>query len=208
MYPLILASASPRRVALLAQIGITPTHIIPAEIDETPHKQELPVPYVTRLAQEKAQAVAATHPGSMILAADTCVAIGRRILGKPENASDAQRMLTLLAGRRHRVYTGLCLYDGTTYHAKTIGTIVRMKRLTRAEISHYIASNEWQGKAGAYGIQGRAEAFIPFINGSYSNIVGLPLAETATMLAQHKIYGKNNDANSVENVGDDYKDNA
>ena len=172
----ILASASPRRLELLAQVGLVPDEVIPAEIDETPHKAELPRDYVARMALQKHQKVA--REGAIVLAADTVVACGRRILGKPEDAAQARQFLQLLSGRRHRVYTAVCVGE----RVKTVMTQVKFKRLSTAEIEGYLASNEWQGKAGGYAIQGRAAAFVPFISGSYSNVVGLPLAETTSLL--------------------------
>jgi septum formation protein len=195
---LILASASPRRVQLLAQLGITPTAIIPAEIDETPQPNETPLAYVRRVAEGKARAVAALHPNQRILSADTVVALGRRILPKAEDEATARACLTLLSGRRHRVMTCVCVIDETgTLRSKTATTIVRFSRLTPAMLKAYIASGEWQGKAGGYAIQGRAAAFIPFISGSHSNVVGLPLYETAALLflplpmGEVKRYGSN-----------------
>jgi len=177
--PLILASASPRRLDLLKQSGIVPDEVIPAEIDETPHKNELPKAYVERMAREKYVVVAKNrHPSDTILAADTVVACGRRILGKPEDEAEARQFLELLSGRRHRVYTSVCVNG----RLKTVMTVVRFKRLKSKEIDAYIASGEWRGKAGGYAIQGQAAAFIPAINGSYSNVVGLPLAETLGLL--------------------------
>ena len=179
----ILASASPRRVQLLAQLGLTPSQIVPAEIDETPHSAERPTDYAARIAQTKAQTVAALHPGARILAADTVVALGRRILPKAEDEATARRCLTLLSGRRHRVLTCVCVIhaDGTLRH-KTVVTVVRFAALTGPMIDAYIESGEWRGKAGGYAIQGAAAAFIPFIAGSYSNVVGLPLVETVALL--------------------------
>jgi septum formation protein len=182
--PLVLASASPRRLSLLRQIGIEPDAVDPAEIDETPLKGELPRAHVQRLAQAKAAAVAARQPGAFVLAADTVVALGRRILPKAEDEAAARRCLEQLSGRRHRVLGGVVLVapEGRTAE-RLVTTAVRLKRLTRAEIERYLESGEWQGKAGGYAIQGRAAAFVPAINGSYSNVVGLPLAETAALLA-------------------------
>jgi len=184
---LILASASPRRAELLAQIGVVPDAIIPADIDETPLKAELPRVYAQRLSVEKAQAVQAD---GLILAADTVVAVGRRILEKPADAIEAERFLRLLSGRRHRVITGVALRLGAQHWARQVETAVRFKHLSDAEIATYVTSNEWRGKAGGYGIQGLAAAFIPWISGSYSNVVGLPLAQTANMLttAGYKIW--------------------
>ena len=181
---LILASASPRRVQLLAQLGITPTAIIPADIDETPHAAETPLAYVARIAQSKARTVAALHPAARILSADTVVAVGRRILPKAEDEQTARQCLTLLSGRRHRVMTCVCIIDASgKLRSNTVTTIVRFRHLTPAILADYIASNEWHGKAGGYAIQGKAAAFIPFISGSHSNVVGLPLCETALLLS-------------------------
>ncbi len=181
--PLILASASPRRRDLLAQAGITPDQVIAADIDETPLKKELPRALVERLARAKAQAIAAQHEGAYILAADTVVALGRRILGKPADADEARRFLELMSGRRHRVMGGMTLIspDGTI-RSRVVETTVRFKALSPAELEDYIAAGEWEGKAGAYGIQGRAEAFVKFIRGSYSNVVGLSLYDTMQLL--------------------------
>lgn len=182
---LILASASPRRVQLLAQLGITPSEIIPADIDETPITGELPLPYVARIAQGKATAIAAKYPGKPILSADTVVALGRRILPKAEDEATARECLQLLSGRRHRVYTCVCVVDAAgTLRSKTAMTVVKFSRITPAMMEKYIASGEWNGKAGGYAIQGKAGAFIPFISGSHSNVVGLPLYETAQLLRQ------------------------
>ena len=180
---LILASASPRRVQLLAQLGITPAAIIPADIDESPRARELPATYVARIATAKAHTVAAIHTGQPILAADTVVALGRRILPKAEDETTARTCLTLLSGRRHRVMTCVCVIDAAgVVRSKTVTTIVKFSQLTPAMIDAYIASGEWQGKAGGYALQGRAASFIPFISGSHSNVVGLPLFETARLL--------------------------
>ncbi len=183
---LVLASASPRRRDLLGQIGIAAAEVVPADIDETPHQQELPRPFALRLAVEKARTVAGLRAGepSLVLAADTVVAAGRRILDKPESEAQARKHLALLSGRRHNVITGVSLIrcsDGQEW-SRTIVTQVRFKRLSDAEIDAYIASDEWRGKAGGYAIQGRAARFVPWIGGSYSNVVGLPLTETANML--------------------------
>ena len=181
--PLILASASPRRVQLLAQLGITPAAIAPADIDETPLARELPADYVLRIARTKAETIATRHPGQRILAADTVVILGRRILPKAEDEATARQCLALLSGRRHRVLTCVCVVNthGVLRH-KTGATMVKFTRLSPAMIDAYIASDEWRGKAGGYGIQGAAAAFIPFISGSYSNVVGLPLFEAAALL--------------------------
>ncbi|WP_370154825.1 nucleoside triphosphate pyrophosphatase [Ferrovibrio sp.] len=180
---LVLASASPRRRDLLAQMGVTPTEILPAELDETPGKGELPRALALRLAAGKAAAVAALRPDALVLAADTVVALGRRILPKAADAAEVRACLALLSGRRHRVLTGLvlCHPDGRR-QTRLAETIVRFKRLSAAEIAAYAACGEGEGKAGGYGIQGRAAAFVPWIGGSYSNVVGLPLAETAQLL--------------------------
>lgn len=181
--PLILASASPRRLDLLRQIGIEPDQVDPAEIDETPAPGELPAAHAGRVAQEKAAVVAARHPGAFVLAADTVVGVGRRILPKAETEADARACLALLSGRRHRVHGGICLVtlDGRKL-TRRIETIVAFKRLTPAEIDAYVASGEWQGKAGGYAIQGRAAALVRWLSGSYTNVVGLCLHETAKLL--------------------------
>jgi len=178
---LILGSASPRRRALLAQIGVVPDEVRAAEIDESPKKGELPRPYVERLAREKAAAIAA-GPDDLVLAADTEVSVGRRILGKAASAAEAVQFLLLLSGRRHRVTTSVCLRLGDRVWTRTVETRVKVKRLSDAEVSAYIRSGEWRGKAGGYAIQGFAGAFIPEIHGSYTNVVGLPLTETAALL--------------------------
>lgn len=180
---LILASASPRRLALLEQIGLVPGEILPADIDETPHKNELPRELALRLAIEKAKAVAAQRPDSWILAADTVVACGRRILPKTEQPQEAETCLKLLSGRRHRVLGGIALItpQGKTV-ARLCETIVQFKQLGEDEIRDYVASGEWQGKAGGYAIQGRAGVFVKFIRGSYSNVVGLSLYDTMEVL--------------------------
>jgi septum formation protein len=180
---LVLASASPRRLDLLRQVGITPDIIDPADLDETPRPRELPPLHAERLAAEKAATVAARHPGAFVLAADTVVACGRRILPKAEDEATARRCLALLSGRRHRVHGGIALMTPAGRIARRrVETIVTMKRLTAAEIAEYLASGEWQGKAGGYAIQGRAALFVRYIAGSYSNVVGLPLFETAALL--------------------------
>ncbi|WP_158045035.1 Maf family protein [Skermanella pratensis] len=180
---LVLASASPRRLDLLRQIGIDPASIDPADIDETPIRDELPAQHAARLAAEKAAAVASRHAGAFVLAADTVVACGRRILPKAENEQQARACLKLLSGRRHRVYGGvtLVLPDGRSID-RVVQTAVTFKVLSLEETEDYIASNEWHGKAGGYAIQGRAAALVRWIGGSYSNVVGLPLFEVANML--------------------------
>ncbi len=178
---LILASASPRRLALLAQIGIVPDQVAPHGIDETPRPRELPRPYAERLAREKASAAAT--PDSFVLAADTVVAVGRRILGKAETEAQAEACLQLLSGRRHHVLTAVALLtpDGALSE-RLSESVVTFARLTGAQIGAYLASGEWCGKAGGYAIQGRAASFIRALSGSYSGVVGLPLYETAQLL--------------------------
>jgi septum formation protein len=181
---LILASASPRRLDLLRQIGIVPDAIDPADLDETPLKGELPPVHVMRLAEAKARAVASRHPGAFILAADTVVACGRRILPKAEDPATARACLAMLSGRRHRVYGGVAVIaPGGAIGLRRVLSQVGFKRLAAAEVEAYIASGEWHGKAGGYAIQGQAAALIPWMSGSYSNVVGLPLFETAQLLA-------------------------
>lgn len=180
---LILASASPRRVDLLSQIGLTPDDIVPAHIDETPLKDELPTEMARRLGAAKAQAIASDHPGDIVIACDTVVAVGRRILDKAESEEDARRFLKLLSGRRHMVHGGLSIIgpDGKS-HDRLVSTAVIFKRLDKAELSAYLQSGEWNGKAGGYAIQGLAAAFARKVSGSYSNVVGLPLFETSMLL--------------------------
>lgn len=180
---LILASASPRRLDLLQQIGLAPDAVDPAEIDETRLPDEPPRRMAERLAREKAAAVAPRHPGAVVLAADTIVACGRRVLPKPADADAARRCLALLSGRRHLVLTGLAVADAAgTVRSRVVATAVTFKRLSEDELAWYLASGDWRGKAGGYAIQGRAEVLIRAINGSWSNVVGLPLRETAAML--------------------------
>ncbi len=182
--PLVLASASPRRLELLRQVGLMPDCIDPADIDETPRRGELPPAHAMRLAQEKAQAVVPRHPGAYVLAADTVVACGRRILPKTEDEASARSCLELLSGRRHRVHGGIALVspDGGLV-TRRVDSQVAFKRLSEAEIGAYLRTGEWQGKAGGYAIQGRAAALIRWVSGSYSNVVGLPLFETMQLLA-------------------------
>jgi septum formation protein len=183
---LVLASSSPRRLDLLRQVGIRPDRIEHPDIDETPSKDELPRPHAARLARAKAQAVAAklAPDPAYVLAADTVVACGRRILPKAESEAQARRCLTLLSGRRHRVHGAVCVLapDGRRAE-RTVTTMVAFKRLTEGEIAWYLAGGEWQGKAGGYAIQGMAAAFVPAINGSYANVVGLAVVETLALLA-------------------------
>ncbi|MDP3781626.1 MAG: Maf family protein [Sphingopyxis sp.] len=179
---LVLASTSPRRRELLARIGVIPARISSPDIDETPLKAELPRDYVARLARGKALAVERAVD-EVVLAGDTTVAIGRRILEKPADETDLRRMLGLLSGRRHHVYSGLCVVgtDGKP-RVRVADTAVAFKVLSAAEIDWYVASGEGMGKAGGYAIQGRAECFVRFLSGSHSNVVGLPLFETRTLL--------------------------
>jgi septum formation protein len=176
-----LGSASPRRVELLAQAGLMPAAIRPPEIDETPLKAELPLTYVRRIARAKAAALVPAE-GEVVLCADTTVAVGRRILGKPADEGEARAFLALLSGRRHRVITAVAVRDGDRIRDKAVTTQVAVKRLTAREIDRYLAGGEWRGKAGAYAIQGAFGAHIPWINGSIGAVIGLPLAETLGML--------------------------
>jgi septum formation protein len=180
---LVLASASPRRLDLLRQVGIEPAEIDPAHIDETPGPRELPRAYALRMARAKLAAVACRHRGAVVLAADSVVVCGRRILPKAETAAEARACLGLLSGRRHRVLGGVAVgaADGAV-RTRLVETVVRFKRLEPAEIEDYIRSDEWHGKAGGYAIQGRAACFVSFLSGSYSNVVGLPLHETVGLL--------------------------
>lgn len=181
---LILASASPRRIELLARLGLVADMVDPADIDETPKSGELPHIYARRMAAEKARAVAARHPGAIVLAADTVVAAGRRILPKAESEADARFCLTLLSGRRHRVLSAVTAIDaagGARHRLST--TVLTFARLGPAEIERYVASDEWQGKAGGYAIQGSAESFVRHLAGSHSGVMGLPLYETRALLA-------------------------
>lgn len=182
-HPLILASSSPRRKDLLVQIGIYPNLIVPADIDETPHKGELPAPYVKRMAQEKAEKIAKLHPDAIILAADTIVVTGRSILPKAEDEATARDCLKRLSGRRHRTMTAFAIIrPDTSMVLKCVETTVKFARLSETEIDTYIASDEWRGKAGGYAIQGSAQSFIERINGSFTTVVGLPLAEVKRSL--------------------------
>ncbi|TCL01206.1 septum formation protein [Shimia isoporae] len=178
---LILGSGSPRRRELLAQLGVVADDIRPPDINEDPHKGELPRPYCRRIAHEKALAVEAA-PDDIVLCADTTVALGRRILGKPRDASEAAEFLIALSGRRHRVVTAVVVRKGDRLWEKDVESIVKMKRLSNAEVNAYLAAGDWEGKAGGYAIQGPAGAFIPWISGSFTGIVGLPVAETANLL--------------------------
>jgi septum formation protein len=180
---LVLASASPRRRELLAQIGLTPTSIDPADIDESPRSRELPAAYARRIALAKARPVAARNAKAFVLAADTVVACGRRLMPKAEDPAAARRCLKTLSGRRHRVLGGIAVIapDGRE-RVRVVSTTVCFKRLTLEEIEGYVAGGEWQGKAGGYAIQGRAAMLITWISGSYSNVVGLSLSDSVAML--------------------------
>ncbi|MFG1192897.1 MULTISPECIES: Maf-like protein [Xanthobacter] len=184
---LVLASGSPRRLALLNQAGIDPDLLMPADVDETPERGELPRRLAQRLSQEKAKLVAGrakdAEMNALVLAADTVVAVGRRILPKPDLVDEAEACLRLLSGRTHRVYTGVCLIDPRGRTAtRLVETRVRFKRLSRDEINDYLACGEWRGKAGGYAIQGIAGGFVVKLVGSYTNVVGLPLSETLGLL--------------------------
>ena len=180
---LILASASPRRLDLLARIGVIPDQITPPDIDESIPKGELPRVHAERLASEKAGAVAANFPDDLVLAADTVVAVGRRILPKVEDEATLRRCMALLSGRRHRVLTGVALVlPGGVTRSKLVETMIAMKRLSSEEIDFYAGHGEWRGKAGGYALQGYGEVYMRHIAGSYSNVVGLPLAETRHLL--------------------------
>jgi septum formation protein len=190
---LILASASPRRLELLRQIGVDPAAVIPADIDETPLPREVPLAYVRRIAATKLQVVCdqlansssadTAPPPTFVLAADSIVAVGRRILGKPADAVEAAKFWRLYSGRRHRVYTGVALANPAgKVVVKVATTQVQFKSLSEAEIARFVATNEWQGKAGGYAIQGAAEAFVQSVSGSISNIIGLPLCLTRNLL--------------------------
>ncbi|WP_126974697.1 Maf family protein [Frigidibacter oleivorans] len=179
---LVLGSASPRRRELLAQIGLVPDAVLSPDIDEDPLPRELPRPYCARVARDKALALQA-GPDDIVLCADTTVALGRRIMGKPRDAGEAASFLLAMSGRRHRVLTAVAVRRGARLWERLVETVVQMKRLSDDELNAYLASGDWQGKAGAYGIQGPAGAFLPWIQGSYSAVMGLPVAETAQLLA-------------------------
>ncbi|RAK52606.1 Maf family protein [Phenylobacterium deserti] len=180
---LVLASASPRRLDLLRQIGLEPDAVSAAEVDETPHPSETPRQLANRLAVAKGERVAAQEPAAFVLAADTVVALGRRILPKAETEAEVRRCLELLSGRSHRVLTGVCVIapGGRSAH-RLVETRVRFKRLSRTDVELYLACGEGLGKAGGYGVQGRAGAFVTTLQGSYPSVVGLPLYETAALL--------------------------
>jgi septum formation protein len=181
---LILASASPRRLELLAQVGITPDDVLPADIDESPLAQELPRQHAARLALIKARKIAGQESEAWVIGADTVVGVGRRILPKTEDEATARRCLQLLSGRAHRVFGGVAIFspDGKVSE-RLVVTRVKFKRLSEQEMQDYLNCGEWQGKAGGYAIQGHAASFVAGINGSYSNVVGLPLYETTTLLS-------------------------
>ncbi|MDE0335233.1 MAG: Maf family protein [Defluviicoccus sp.] len=181
--PLVLASASPRRLALLRQAGYEPDLVEPADVDEAALPKELPRALARRLAVEKAGAVSERRPGAWILAADTVVACGRRILPKPATEGAARDCLAILSGRRHRVFGSVRVIDPAgNGRTRDVVTSVAFKRLTRDEIEDYVSGGEWRDKAGGYAIQGRAGTFVRFLGGSYFNVVGLPLYETVTLL--------------------------
>lgn len=187
---LVLGSGSPRRLELLAQLGLTPSAIRPPDIDEDVRKGELPRDYVKRIAAEKVAAVQASDD-EVVLCADTTVALGRRIMGKPADAGEAAQFLYALSGRRHKVITAMAVKRGAQIWTKDVQSTVAFKQLSDAEVNAYLASDDWRGKAGGYAIQGPAGAFIPWINGSYTAIVGLPLTEAAGLLtaAGMPLYG-------------------
>lgn len=187
----ILGSGSPRRKELLAQIGVMADDIRAPDIDESPHKAELPRPYCARMAREKAAAVP-SEADDIVLCADTTVALGRRILGKPVDRAEAEAFLRALSGRRHRVITAVAIKRGARIWERDVMSTVRMKPLSDEELNAYLDTGDWQGKAGGYGIQGPAGALIPWISGSFTGIVGLPLAETANLLraAGYPLYGE------------------
>ena len=178
---LILASASKARLELLESVGISPDKILNTNIDETPIKSEKPLDYVSRIALKKNKAVKKKKL-EIVLTADTVVALGRRIIQKPNDKEEALYFLNLLSGRRHKVYTSICIFSKEKYYQKNVTTTLKMKRLSDDEKKCYLLSDEWKGKAGGYSIQGAASYFFPFISGSYSNVVGLPLTETVGML--------------------------
>jgi septum formation protein len=180
---LVLASASPRRIDLLARIGVEPDAVLPADIDESVPRGELPRQHALRLAAEKAAAVAAIEPEALVLAADTVVAVGRRILPKVEDETTLRACMKLLSGRRHRVLSGVALaVPGKGIRQRLVETMIAMKRLSDEEIDYYAGHGEWRGKAGGYALQGYGEVYVRHIAGSYSNVVGLPLAETRVLL--------------------------
>ena len=188
---LILGSGSPRRLELLAQIGVTPHAVRTPDIDEDPAKAELPRDYVKRIASEKAAAVLIVED-EVVLCADTTVALGRRIMGKPANAGEAAEFLHALSGRRHKVITAVAVKRGAKIWLREVQTTVSFKRLSDVEVNWYLATGDWKGKAGGYGIQGPASVFCPWINGSFHAVMGLPLPETAALLtaAGYPLFGE------------------
>ena len=187
---LILGSGSPRRAELLEQLGLRADDVRPPDVDETPQKGELPLNYCRRIAASKAAAMSVVDD-EVVLCADTTVALGRRIMGKPENADEAAKFLRALSGRRHKVITSVVVRNASGQWAKDVVTTVKMKRLSDQELTAYLASNDWQGKAGGYAIQGPAGAFVAWLQGSYTGVVGLPIHETAGLLlaAGYPLYG-------------------
>ena len=180
---LILASSSPRRLELLARIGLVPDAVVAPDVDEAPLPAELPRPYVARIARAKAAAVAAAHPGAVVLAGDTSIAVGRRILGTPADDVDLARMLGLLSGRRHHCLSAVCVVDAAGQRRERLSdTVIAFRQLTPAMIAAYVAGGEGRGKAGGYAIQGHAEAWVRHMAGSHSGVVGLPLGETRALL--------------------------
>jgi len=183
VHQLILASASPRRLELMSQIGIKPDKISPSKINEKPIRNEMPGTLALRLANQKATEIASCNTNCFIIGADTVVSVGKRIVGKPADISDAKRHLELLSGRRHKVYGGICILAPNGIRSeRLIKTIVKFKRLSSSEIDMYLSTGEWQDKAGGYAIQGHAGSFIPWINGSYTNVVGLDVLSVKGML--------------------------
>jgi septum formation protein len=195
MSRLVLASGSPRRAELIARLGISPAAIDPADIDETPRKDEPPARYAARVAAEKAAVVAARHADAAVLGADTVVAAGRRILPKTDDIDEARACLQLLSGRRHRVHSAVTLIDAQGKARHRLSTsVVKFKRLTIAEIEAYLAGGDWRGKAGAYGIQGYAESWVAMLSGSHSGVMGLPLFETRALLVSAGLLPAHEDA--------------
>ncbi|WP_339113335.1 Maf family protein [Thioclava sp. GXIMD2076] len=186
---LILGSASPRRRELLDQLGLVPDAVRAPDIDETPRKAERPRDYVARMAREKAMALDLAAD-EVILCADTTVTCGRRILGKPEDAAEAAEFLFMLSGRRHHVLTAVAVRGAFGIRERLVDTVVKFRPLSNEDVNAYLASGEWQGKAGGYAIQGLGGAFVPWIQGSYTGVVGLPLAETATLLTSAGVTAK------------------
>lgn len=200
VHRLVLGSASPRRLELLAQIGIHPDEVVAADIDETPARDEQPRDYVRRMAREKALALQDRVTGT-VLSADTIVTAGRRILGKPQGRDQARAFLTLLSGRRHRVLTAVAVLSrhgsADRLIERLVETQVRFRPLSGHDIDRYLDTGEWQGKAGGYAIQGHAASFVPWIQGSFTSVVGLPLAETATILAGLGHFGQSRDQRDI-----------